>query len=137
MATVRVLLADARDRHLPPVSVRSGQPADGYAPAGRKPIVMRVPLTQAEFDRSRLLERHKRSAVRRGIACTVIGVAMARFPAILPFGLVIGVVSAALWVVAHLALKRLLPTVEFGPDGHTVVLHGVHKAFVAAVSGTD
>ena len=51
MATAVVERAAARDRGLPRVSVRSGDPADGYAEAGRAPFVMRLPLTESEFDR--------------------------------------------------------------------------------------
>lgn len=137
MAVAEVSLRDARDRRLPLVSVRSGRPADGYAEAGREPYVVRVPLTQDEFDRVQLLHRRRRSAIRGGVACVALGVAMARFPAMLPLGAVIGVLSAALWIAATLMLRRMLPQVEpAGPPG-TVRLRGVHRGFVSALAGAD
>ena len=133
MASVEVSRAAAEQRRLPLVSVRSGKPGAGYAPAGRKPLVVAVPLTQAEFDRMQLLVRRKASALYGGVVCVVAGVAMARFPVLLPLGVAIALLSAALWAAAWLALRRLLPTVEPGPGDDTVVLRGVHRAFAAAV----
>lgn len=133
MATVRVDRADAEQRRLPLVSVHSGRVGEGYAPAGRIPVVAQVPLTQCEFDRLLLLQRRQRSAIGGGVVCVVLGVAMARFPVLLPLGLVIGVLSAVLWGLAELARRRLLPRVEVGDRRDEVVLRGVHRDFVAAV----
>ncbi|MEQ8840911.1 MAG: hypothetical protein RIB98_08015 [Acidimicrobiales bacterium] len=131
--TVQVGRAAARDRALPPISVRSGRPADGYAPAGRVPYVVRVPLTQDEFDKVQMLRTRQKSAIYGGAACAVFGVAMARFPVMLPLGLVIGALSAVLWLACALVLRRLLPKVEPGPKADEFTLRGVHKAFAAAV----
>lgn len=136
MATVRVDRALARDRGLPLVSVRSGERADGFAKAGRAPCVVRVPLTQPEFDRVQMLVRRQKSAVYGGVACVAFGAAMARFPVMLPLGLLIGVLSVLLWVACTLLLRRLLPVVEPGPGPDEFTLRGVHKAFVAAVEAS-
>ena len=133
MATVRVPRAAARDRGLPLISVRSGLPAEGYAAAGRHPDVIRVPLTQAEFDRVEWLKRRQTSAVYGGVLCVAFGVAMARFPVMLPLGLVIGVLSAVLWGSCWVMLRRLLPQVEPGPKSDEFTLRGVHKEFAAAM----
>jgi hypothetical protein len=134
MATARVALADARERRLPLVSVRSGKPANGYAAAGRAPYVVRVPLTQDEFDRVQWLELRRRSAIVGGVICVAFGVAMARFPVMLPLGLLIGALSFALWGACALMLRRLLPVVEPGPEAGQVTLRGVDRRFVAAVA---
>ena len=136
MATVRVALADARDRRLPLVSVRSGEPAEGYAKAGRPPYVIRVPLTQAEFARVQLLERRRLSSMWGGAACVAVGVAMARFPVLLPLGLVIGLFSIALWGACVLMLRRLLPVVEPGPKAGEITLRGVDRRFAEAVDAS-
>ena len=133
MATARVGLNDARERRLPLVSVRSGEPAEGYARAGRPPYVVQVPLTQTEFDRVQVLEARRRSAIWGGVICVSLGVAMARFPLMLPLGLVIGVLSFVLWGVCVLLLRRLLPVVEPGPKAGQVTLRGVDRRFVAAL----
>jgi hypothetical protein len=134
MATAEVGLNDARERRLPLVSVRSGEPAEGYAKAGRPPYVVQVPLTQSEFDRVQLLETRRRSAILGGVACVALGVAMARFPVMLPLGLAIGVLSFALWGACALMLRRLLPIVEPGPKAGQVTLRGVNRRFVAALA---
>ena len=134
MATVRVARADARDRRLPAVSVRSGRPAEGYAEAGKRPFVIRVPLTQAEFNQVQTLVRRQKSALYGGVLCVAFGVAMARFPVMLPLGLCIGLVSAVLWGACWLLLRRLLPRVEPGPGAGEFTLRGVHKGFAAAVT---
>lgn len=133
MASVRVGLGDARRRRLPPVSVRSGRPADGYAPAGRPPYVVRVPLTQDEFDEVLGLQQRRRSALWGGVACLALGVAMARFPVLLPLALAIAVLSAVLWALAVVALRRRLPRVVPGPGAGEVTLHGVHRDFARAL----
>ena len=133
MATVRVARADAEHRRLPLVSVHSGRPGQGYAVAGRRPLVVRVPLTQPEFDRLLVLERRRQSAVWGGVGCVALGVAMARFPVMLPLALVIGALSLVLWILAAAARRRLLPRVEPGGRPDVVVLRGVHRDFVAAV----
>lgn len=137
MATVVVGRAAARDRGLPPVSVRSGKPADGYAPAGAAPYVIRVPLTQDEFDQAQRLRARQRSAMWGGVACVALGAAMARFPVLLPLGLAIGVLSALLWGACWLALRRLLPRVEPGPGAAELTLRGVHRGFAAALGAAD
>ena len=133
MATVRVSRAAARERRLPPVSVRSGKRADGFAEAGRAPYVIRVPLTQAEFDQVQSLRVRQRSAIWGGAGCLAVGAALARFPVLLPLGVLIAVLSAVLWGVCWLMLRRLLPVVEPGPGAKEFTLRGVHKGFAAAV----
>jgi hypothetical protein len=131
---VQVPRGVARDRKLPLVSVRSGKPADGYAEAGSAPYVVRVPLTQSEFDQVQQLKGRQRSALWGGVACVAIGAALSKFTILLPFGLFIGVISAMLWGVCWLSLKRLLPDVEPGPGPAEFTLRGVHKDFAAAVN---
>jgi hypothetical protein len=134
MATVRVDRHQARERGLPLVSVRSGAPADGFVKAGRPPYVIQVPLTQDEFDMARSLESRRRTAIWGGVACAAVGVSMSRFPVLLPLGLLIGLLSAGLWGVIWLQLRRLLPVVEAGPGSAEFTLSGVHKDFAAAVA---
>ncbi len=124
----------AGSRGLPAVSVRSGKSADGYAPAGPKGFGVLVPLTQAEFDRVMFLRGRQRSAIYGGVACLAMGVAMARFPILLPLGAVIALLSVALWVVATLTLKAYLPGVEVDERKGRVELTRVHKHFVTAVT---
>lgn len=133
MATVRVARPAARDRGLPLVSVRSGRRADGFAEAGRAPFVIRVPLTQAEFDEVQMLRRRQRSALWGGAGCLALGAALARFPVLLPVAVVIAVLSAVLWGVCWLLLRRMLPRVEPGPGAQEFTLRGVHSAFADAV----
>jgi len=133
MATVRVPRAVARDRGLPAISVRSGKAANGYAEAGKAPYVIRVPLTQDEFDEVQQLKVRQKKAVYGGVACVALGVAMARFPVLLPLGLVIGVLSLVLWVACWMMLRRLLPQVEPGPKADEFTLRGVHKSFAEAL----
>jgi len=133
MATARVPRSLARDRGLPPISVRSGRPAEGFAKAGRAPYVIRVPLTQAEFDQVQTLKRRQTSALYSGVLCLAFGIAMARFPVLLPLGLGIGVVSVVLWGACWLRLRRLLPQVEPGPGADEFTLRGVHREFAAAM----
>jgi hypothetical protein len=133
MASVQVDRAVARDRGLPLVSVRSGKPADGYAQTGRAPYVVRVPLTQVEFDQVQMLKNRQRSALYGGVLCVAFGVAMARFPVLLPLGLAIGVISGGLWLACWLLLRRLLPQIEPGPGADEYTLRGVHKEFAAAM----
>lgn len=133
MATVRVERSRARDRSLPLVSVSSGKPADGYAPAGKTPFVIRVPLTQTEFDRVHALRSRQKSSLYGGVVCVALGVAMARFPVLLPLGLLVGVLSAALWGACWFMLRRLVPQVEAGPKADEFTLRGVHRDFAAAL----
>jgi hypothetical protein len=124
----------ARSRSFPPVSARSGKPADGYAQAGPKVQGVLVPLTQAEFDRVQYLRRRQRSAKYGGFACVAVGLALARFPVILPLGVVIGLLSGALWTVANFAINAYLPGIDVDEDRGKVELTRVHKRFVAAVT---
>jgi hypothetical protein len=138
MAVVRVGRSLARDRGLPLVSVRSGKPANGYAEAGKVPYVVRVPLTQDEFDQVQMLRTRQKTAMYGGVACAAVGAAMSKFPVLLPLGLLIAVLSAALWGACWVMLRRLLPRVEPGPKAHEITLRGVHKGFATAVrSSTD
>lgn len=131
MAKAVVTVAAARDRSLPAVSVKSGRPADGYAPVTVANRKIFLPLTQAEFDRVRHLQHRQKWAVWGGVGCLAFGAAMARFPVMLPLALVIAALSAVLWVVVVLALKAYLPSMEV--DGSRVRLGRVHDRFAAAV----
>jgi len=124
----------ARSRSFPLVSARSGKPADGYAKAGPKAHPVLVPLTQTEFDRVRDIRRRQRSAKYGGFACVAVGVALSRFPVILPLGVVIAVLSGALWMVAAFTVNAYLPGVDIDEERGKVELTRVHKRFVAAVT---
>ncbi len=134
MAHIVADLAMARSRSFPPVSAKSGRQADGYAKAGPKARSILVPLTQAEFDRAQYFRRYQRSAIRGGIACAVFGLALARFPVVLPLGIVIAILSGVLWVVATIGLNAYLPGVDIDEERGKVELSRVHKRFVAAVT---
>lgn len=137
MARVEVDRRIAVERRLPSVSVKSGERADGYAPAGKAGEHVFVPLTQAEFNHVRYLRRRQKSAIYGGVACFVLGGALSRFALLLPIGAIIAVLSGALWVLATLALKRFLPAVDISPNGKRVELSRVHRDFVAAVSALE
>lgn len=133
MARAVVSVAAARERALPPVSVKSGEPADGYAPviaAGRR---LYLPLTQAEFDRVRYLRHRQAWALWGGVGCVGFGLALARFPAMVPLAAVIAALSAVLWGVVWVTLKAYLPVIDV--DGSMVSLTRVHDRFAAAVRG--
>ena len=131
MATAVVSVAVACDRGLPPVSVKSGEVADGYAPVTVSGRRLYLPLTQAEFDRVRSLQHRRTSAVWGGVGCVAFGLALVRFPAMMPLALVIAALSAVLWGVVRLALTGYLPAIEV--DGSVVRLARVHARFAAAV----
>lgn len=137
MARVKVDRGVAVERRLPTVSVKSGKRADGYVPAGKPGEQVMVPLTQAEFDHVRYLRRRQKSAIWGGLACFALGAALSRFALLLPLGAIIGVLSAALWLVVTLSLKRFLPGVEISTNGRRVELSRVHRDFVAAVSAAE
>lgn len=131
MAKAVVSVAAARDRALPPISVKSGQPAEGYAPvtvANRKVF---LPLTQAEFDKVNDLRHRQKWALWGGVGCLAFGAAMARFPVMLPLAVVIAVLSAVLWAVVWLALKTYLPSMDV--EGSRIRMTRVHARFAAAV----
>jgi hypothetical protein len=141
-------LADAADRRLPMVSVRSGQPADGYlgVPVGLgiaervvwsvtrrsagRPVVQ-LPLTEPEFDQVMRLRRAESSGAVNAVVFVALSVALARFPLLLPLGLTIGAVSVLMVVAARFSLARVVP----GVDVHrgTVTIEGAHADFVASV----
>jgi hypothetical protein len=137
LARVEVDRRTAVERRLPSVSVKSGARADGYVPAGKSGEHVFVPLTQAEFDQVQYLRRRQKSAIYGGVACFVLGGALSRFTLLLPLGVIISVLSAVLWVLATLAIKRFLPGVDISPDGRQVELSRVHPDFVAAVSARE
>ncbi len=122
MARVEVDRRAAVERRLPPVSVKSGAPADGYAAAGKSGEHVFVPLTQVEFNQVRYLRRRQKSAIYGGVACFVLGGALSRFTLLLPLWAVIAVLSVVLWVLASLALIRFLPLVAFCSNGRLVAV---------------
>ena len=133
MADAVVSVAAARDRALPPVSVKSGEAADGYAPVTVANRKIFLPLTQAEFDRVAGLQRRQRWTAWSGVACLAFGAAMARFPVMLPLALAIAVLSAAQWGLMWFFLKAYLPSMDV--DGGRIRLGRVHARFAAAVRG--
>lgn len=122
----------AQERGLPPVSVRSGVVADGYVPVTVANRRVYLPVTQAEFDRILDLRRRQRGALWGGLSCFALGVAMARFPVMLPLAGVIAVLSAVLWGLAAMMLRAYLPALSV--DGPLLRLRRVHEGFVTAVS---
>ncbi|MEM9468440.1 MAG: hypothetical protein AAGA90_23935 [Actinomycetota bacterium] len=130
-----VSVADARDRSLPPVSVKSGAPADGYAPVTVANRRIHLPLTQAEFDRVKDLQHRQRWAIYGGVGCVAVGAALARFPLIVPLALAIAVLSVVLWVVVKLTLRAYLPGMNV--EGSQIRLTRVHQGFVAALGSSD
>lgn len=135
MPTAVVSVADARDRSLPSVSVKSGKPADGYAPVTVANRRIHLPLTQAEFDRVKDLQHRQRWAVYGGVGCVGFGVALARFPLIVPLALAIAILSLVLWVVLKLTLRAYLPGMTV--DGTRVRMTRVHAGFVSALGQAD
>ncbi|MCH1434834.1 MAG: hypothetical protein L7U56_04120 [Acidimicrobiales bacterium] len=135
MAKVTVSVAAARDRDLPRVSVKSGGVADGFAPVTVANRRILLPLTQAEFERVADLQHRRRWAVYGGAGCLLFGLALARFPLMMPLALVIAVLSAVLWCAISFALKAYLPRMTV--EGASVHLTRVHPAFVAAVGSGD
>lgn len=93
-----------------------------------------MPLTQAEFDRVQYLRRRQRSAKYGGFACVAVAVVLARFPVILPLGIVIAALSGALWTVAAFTVNAYLPGIDVDEERGKVELTRVHKRFVAAVT---
>ena len=135
MAKVAVSVADARDRSLPKVSVKSGRPADGYAPVTVANRKIHLPLTQAEFDRVKDLQHRMKWAVYGGVGCLAFGMALARFPVMVPLALVIAVLSLVLWIVLKLTLRAYLPGMTV--EGASVRLTRVHPGFVSALGGAE
>ena len=147
-AAVEVPLADAVNRRLPLVSVRSGRAADGYlgVPVGLGfgerivwsvtqrsaggPMV-RLPLTQPEFDHVLRLRRAERSGIVNSVVFLALAAALARFPLLFPLGLLIVVLSAGLAVAARWGLARAVPTVSV--RGRTVTIADAHPDFVTSV----
>jgi len=137
LASVEVPLSVARNRRLPLVSVCSGRRADGYAPAGRPIGTIQVPLTQSEFDRLLMLRARQKSGMYGAAGFLVGALATARFSVLLFLGLTISLLSVAMWVVATLALMRLLPAAEVDHSRGSVALGRVHRKFVRAVEQAD
>ncbi len=137
MPTVEVPLAAATGVGLPPVSVHSGHRADGYAPAGRPAGVIRVPLTQSEFDRLMSMRQHQSAGLHGAVGFLVAGIGLGRFSVLLQLGVIISLVSGMMWMAATFGVMRILPTVEVNAEKGTVVLGRVHRRFVRAVADAD
>ncbi len=135
MAKAVVSVTDACGRTLPKVSVKSGEPADGYASVTIANRRIHVPLTQDEFNRVADLQRRQRRSVFGGVACLFVGVSLARFPLMVPLALVIGAISLILWIVIRLALQAYLPGIAV--EGSNVRLTRLHAGFVAALASSD
>lgn len=131
MAKAIVSVAAATARSLPDVSVRSGRPADGFAPITVANHTIFLPLTQVEFQRVRTLQHRQRWSVWGGLGCLVFGAAMARFPLMLPLAIGIAILSALLWGLIWVTLKTYLPSMEV--VGSQIRMVRVHDRFAAAV----
>ena len=132
MARASVAVDVATSRTLPLVSIRSGDVADGFVTLEVDGHLLHLPLTGAEFQRVRFLRRRARSARWGGALCLAIGLAMARFPLMLPLGVMIAGLSLLLWAVTRLAIRTYLPSVEV--VGSDVRLRRVHGRFAAALA---
>jgi hypothetical protein len=146
--SVRVSLADAVDRRLPLVSVSSGLPADGYlgVPVGlgllerlvwsvtrrstARPVAQ-LPLTDGEFQQVMRLMRIERKGVVYSVVFGGIGLALGRFPLLLPLGLLIAALSLLSMVIARIGLARTIPDLTAHDGGLTI--EGAHAGFVASV----
>ncbi len=135
MAKAAVSVAVACARTLPKVSVKSGEPADGYASVAIANRRIHLPLTQDELDRVADLQRRQRRSVLGGVACLFVGVILARFPLMVPLALVIAAISVMLWIAIRLALRAYLPGISI--EGSNVRLTRVHAGFVAALASSD
>ena len=135
MPTAVVSIADARNRALPKVSVKSGGPADGYASVKIAGRWIRLPLTHREFDRVADLQKRQRRSVQGGVACLFVGAALARFPLMVPLALAIVALSLILWITIWLALRAYLPGITI--EGPKVRLTRIHAGFVAALASPD
>ena len=135
MAKAVVSVADACARNLPKVSVKSGEPAVGYASVAIAKRRIHLPLTQDEFDRVADLQRRQQRLVLGGIACLFVGLILARFPLMVPLALVIAAISVVLWVALRLALRAYLPGIAV--EGSSVRLTRLHAGFVAALASSD
>jgi len=131
MAKTVVSVAAACDLSLPAVSVKSGQPADGFAPVTVANRKIFLPLTQVEFEQVRNLQHRQRQTLWSGIGCLVFGAAMARFPTMLPFAIVIAALSAVLWGLTWFTLRMYLPSMEV--EGSRIRMARVHERFAAVV----
>ena len=146
-AAVEVPLSDAVNRRLPLVSVRSGRAADGYlgvpiglgpwsgscgaSPGGRRggPVV-RLPLTQREFDQVLRLRQAERSGIVNSVVFLALAVALARFPLLFPLGLPDrGTVGGAGRRPRGGALSRAVPQVSV--RAKTVKITGAHPDFAS------
>lgn len=125
-------MAAARDKTLPPISVKSGRPAEGYAPVTVANRRIFLPLTQAEFERVTDLQHRQKWSLGGGVGCLAFGVAMARFPVMLPLAVVIALLSAALWGLIWFALRTYLPSMDV--EGSRIRMGRVHEGFAAAVA---
>ena len=159
---VVVSLDDALGARLPPVCVRTGTPAAGYAPVPvgrpfgawwlllvlgpvgwlalvlavprlRVTYVLRLPMSRRTFDRVHGL------AVRR-LWCTVLGIVGVGAASVLfwnprALAVVAGAALVSLGVAAHAHLSEpwARPSATVDRGGRRVTLLGVHDAFVAAV----
>lgn len=135
MAKAVVSVTDACAWALPKVSVKSGEPADGYASVTIANRRIHLPLTQDEFDRVADLQRRQRRSVFGGVACLFVGVVLARFPLMVPLALVIAAISLILWIAIRLALRAYLPGIVV--EGSNVRLTHLHVGFVAALASSD
>ncbi|MDG1877523.1 MAG: hypothetical protein P8I99_08920 [Acidimicrobiales bacterium] len=133
MTEAVISVASARERLLPALSVKSGEPADGYAPVTVANRKIFLPLTQPEFDRVTGLQRRNRRTAWSGVACLAFGAAMARFPVMLPLAIAIALLSALQWGLTWVLLRAYLPSMTV--DGGRIRLVRVHEQFAAAVRG--
>jgi hypothetical protein len=160
--TARVRLSDALVGRFPPVCCMTGTPADGFVPvvvpkplgvawllllAGpvglavlaalypkvRTRYVVKLPLSQAAFDRHLRLQNQRLWCSVLGVIGVVVALVLRGLGVI---ALVIGlaaVTSLATAVGAHFKLPWTVPSASADNLGRWVTLRGVHERFAAAV----
>ncbi len=84
-----------------------------------------------------MLRSRQKSGMYGAAGFLVGALATAKFSVLLFLGLAISLLSASMWVVATLALVRLLPAAEVDHPRNSVALGRVHRKFVKAVEQAD
>jgi len=79
----------------------------------------------------------KSSGFRGAVGFLLAAMAMSKFTILLYLGILISVISGLMWLVAAIAVTRLLPAVEIDRGRGTVSLGRVHRRFVRAVTDAD
>jgi hypothetical protein len=96
--------------------------------------LIKLPLSQAAFDRRIALMRQRLWCGWLGIVGIAGGIALRWFGSIAAVLFAAGVVGVVIAVVAHLRLPWTIPSATADRGGTSVILHGVHQRFAAAVA---